>query len=225
MSKCTCIEQNGHEQDCPSRPLRPGDYVRWEGVGDGWSLWLEGELMSLEHSQSTMMRHIARINVKRSRDFTVGSTPAVVVGNGRTLRRCERAGWDRNPSVPFSLTTSGGIEITGSVPAKECDACCIPGATAATGRCSHGHLYRSKVRDATPKHVPVLYDGLTAEQCLELYVERQQEHGDSADCYMMTPRQLAAARELWSAQLRAKREAAKEKERCAVTYCEVDADE
>lgn len=174
MSKCTCIEQNGHEQDCQNRPLRPGDYVRWDHFMVSKHIWIEGVLtyISREGSFECPGKRLVRIDVARSNWFALGSERSVLYGEGITLRLVD---------------------------------CCAS--------------------DTAPAPGPVRYDGLTAEQCLELYVERQQEHGDSADCYMMTPLQLAAARELWSAQLRAKREAAKEKERCAVTYCEVDADD
>lgn len=57
---------------------------------------------------------------------------------------------------------------------------------------------------AAPSQVTVTYDGLTAEQCLERYVQRQR-HDTSEPSISYThlkPAQLAAARELWSLQLR-----------------------
>lgn len=47
---------------------------------------------------------------------------------------------------------------------------------------------------------PPLYDGLTAERCLERYQQRQRSDG----AIILTAPQLSAARELWSTQLRAK---------------------
>lgn len=55
---------------------------------------------------------------------------------------------------------------------------------------------------------PQLYDGLTAEQCLERYESRQREDACSFSGVgirlSMTPLQLTAARNLWSKRLRAK---------------------
>ncbi|MGN6107832.1 MAG: hypothetical protein ACTHU0_22180 [Kofleriaceae bacterium] len=48
-------------------------------------------------------------------------------------------------------------------------------------------------------------DDLSAEQCLERYVANQRAEG--APPYQLTASQLTAARDLWSAQLRAKTEA------------------
>lgn len=68
---------------------------------------------------------------------------------------------------------------------------------------------------------PTLYDGLTAEQCLEQYARLQREDVDAdvpREIYpnALTPPQLAAARELWSLQLRAKIAASREAERLTV---------
>ena len=86
-------------------------------------------------------------------------------------------------------------------PAKECNICCIPGATAATGRCSHGHLYRSKVRESKP----ALYDGLTASACFERFVKRQHDSTPDRHELAMSSAQLDVAREMWSQELREKR--------------------
>lgn len=127
------------------------------------------------------------------------------------MERAERDGLARRVSPPTSAATM----------LPTCHTCCIPGATAATGRCSHGYLYRSKVREERP--APQFYDGITAEQCLELFCRIQRDDGVTA--MAITPKQMAAARELWSAQLRARVSAAKEVERCVVTYSECDADD
>jgi hypothetical protein len=49
---------------------------------------------------------------------------------------------------------------------------------------------------------PTLYDGLTAEQCLEVYALNQRYEGVFG--VVLRPLQLAAARDLWSQQLRAR---------------------
>lgn len=263
MNKCTCIEQDGHRQGYPARPLRPGDYVRWDHFMVSKHVWIEGVLthISREESFECPGRCPARIDVARSNWFALGSKIPVLYGKGITLRLvgCGMSDWNpKGRDAAYALTDTGGIEISGSVPWDDeimkrqfkvsmgfswrhlaiedpsirdgayglhsvCNACCRPIVEPSTPRCPHGLIYRASIFDQVPG--PVLYDGLTAEQCLELYVERQREHDSSADCYLMTEPQLAAARELWSAQLRAKREAAKEKERCAVTYCEVDSED
>lgn len=72
-----------------------------------------------------------------------------------------------------------------------------------------------------PTPAPMLYDGLTAEQCLERWQLRQREEGAMPFSgqvryptrkTVLTASQLAAARELWSSQLRASIAASKERE-------------
>lgn len=214
MSKCTCIEQDGHEQNCPSRPLQPGDYVLWENIRWDTFRWIEGVLVSLEPNPAYPRSHHARIDIKRSYGFAEGTTQTVGVGRGVTLRRCERVGDSSyitvtgTTSYTFPKSYAAGLGVAEGRIVVQSDPA-FPSAT---------------LRDAAPEPSPVLYDGITAEQCLELYVESQRYESEPAR-KLLTPARLAAARELWSAQLRAKCEAAKEKERCAVTYCEVDADE
>ena len=166
-------EQDGHEQDCPNRPLRVGDYVRWDHFMVSKHIWIEGVLtyIAREASFESPGKRIVRIDVARSNCFALGSERSVLYGEGITLRRVD---------------------------------------------CG--------VSDATPAPGPVLHDGLTAEQCLANWQACQREEPGHVVVWP-TPPQLAAARELWSAQLRAKRDAAKEKERCAVTYCDVDVDD
>lgn len=48
---------------------------------------------------------------------------------------------------------------------------------------------------------PTLYDGLTAEQCLQIYTMNQRNEGIHV---VLTPAQLTAARDLWSQQLYAR---------------------
>lgn len=69
-----------------------------------------------------------------------------------------------------------------------------------------------KARIREPAVAPVLYDGLTAERCLHAYSASQRiDYG-----HRLTASQLAAARDLWSAQLRAKLAASAEAERTRV---------
>jgi hypothetical protein len=65
---------------------------------------------------------------------------------------------------------------------------------------------------------PVLYDGLTAEQCLSLYERSQREDMTILSSWdpPLSANQLAAARALWSAQLAAKVAASAEAERLTV---------
>lgn len=81
------------------------------------------------------------------------------------------------------------------------------------GRAALGHVV-----PASP--APVLVDGLTRDECLERFVTAMQMEAPFSAVF--TPAQLAAAREEWSAALRAKVAASDEAERCRVTYCEVD---
>lgn len=71
---------------------------------------------------------------------------------------------------------------------------------------------------------PTLYDGLTAEQCLDL-MQRRQREATNSQFLTITPAQLAAARDLWSHQLKQRISAAKERERLSVTYCAADAED
>jgi hypothetical protein len=61
---------------------------------------------------------------------------------------------------------------------------------------------------------PMLYDGLTAEECLDLYIWRQRSETIAAAPF--TSNQLTAARAMWSAQLAAKVAASAEAERLTV---------
>lgn len=66
--------------------------------------------------------------------------------------------------------------------------------------------------------VPVLHDGLTAEQCLERFQQGQRERPRSAG--RMTTAQIAAARDLWSSQLRARIAASRESDKARqVSVC------
>lgn len=100
-----------------------------------------------------------------------------------------------------AIRECGVRELAPTSPAMECNICCIPGATAATGRCSHGHLYRSKVRESKP----ALYDGLTASACFERFVKRQHDSTPDRHELAMSSAQLDVAREMWSQELREKR--------------------
>ena len=66
--------------------------------------------------------------------------------------------------------------------------------------------------------VEVLYDGLTADQCLELWSQGQRDCERKA----LSTAQYVAARELWSAKLRQLQQEAQERERTRVT---IDQDE
>lgn len=60
----------------------------------------------------------------------------------------------RNAETYLETCALGYAAAVQTRSALTCDLCCIPGATAATGRCSHGYLYRSVVREpASPAAV------------------------------------------------------------------------
>ena len=64
---------------------------------------------------------------------------------------------------------------------------------------------------------PTLYDGLTAEQCLERYTVMQRSDAPGfRPTHTLTPTQITAARDLWSQQLKQRISAAKERERLTV---------
>lgn len=73
---------------------------------------------------------------------------------------------------------------------------------------------------------PVLYDGLTAEECLARFLKSQREvlHRTYAKLWL-TPDQLVAARDLWSAQLKAKLAASAEAGRLQVRIDSSDPDD
>jgi tetratricopeptide (TPR) repeat protein len=86
-----------------------------------------------------------------------------------------------------------------------------------------------------PTPQPVLYDGLTAQQCLERYewIQRADEPSHAvrvvtikrAEGRYLTAPQLAAARELWSAQLRTRVQSTTQAKPTLTVMVQVDCDE
>lgn len=103
----------------------------------------------------------------------------------------------------------------------------------AEGQATYDRLLKEYSARPTPPILadadPELFDGLTRAQCYDRMIRRQREEPTSYGVTLLqrdvalTPAQLAAAREEWSAQLRAKVQAKAERERCAVT-CDADDD-
>lgn len=71
---------------------------------------------------------------------------------------------------------------------------------------AQGGIFQTKITGVVDG---MRFDGKTAAQCLELYVESMREGSASKVHSPLTPAQLAAAKAEWSAQLKAKTEAAK----------------
>ncbi len=218
-----------------------GDWVRWEH-GDVSDNWVEGQITRLDSAA-------VDISISRegpSRTHRGGVQP---FGRGR-LRRIARPG---QASMDGNRCSGCGLECAWSVisDGAQCNACRAttglpplarkhgPGGRGVAGPCDLDCAKCAAERATAPTPpTPALYDGLTAEQCLELWSQEQRE-GDDARCNncelikhehqlrrgrdceayeaSITPEQLTAARELWSAKLRQHQREAQERERLRVT--------
>ena len=187
-----------HREVCPKRPLEVGDYVRWDGqMPDGSAptdepepRWIEGDILEFD-------RNATRVRVMARSDEQFAESVYLF---GNVLRR-----------IPRPVAEVKAIHER-----------------------SDGNLYYGdmKVTDGpfvsrpeTPSQATVTYDGLTAEQCLERFQLQQRDEPDPDDSWgcsrpKLKPAQLAAARELWSLQLRQRvaetDAAAKERDRLQV---------
>lgn len=181
-------------------PIQDGDYVRWtpKPRSDSGN-WFEGTVVCRISSGAGWMVNglkVERIGEIEPWKRNIGS--GVVIGQTvdpmvfyGEVRKVER------PSSQREIVTTTSTSASSSV----------------------------ILAYVTPQPPPQLelYDGLTAQECLERF---QQLHREdvcmwSGDGRFMTGKQKAAARELWSAQLRAKVEASKERDRLQVQI-EVD---
>lgn len=173
-----------HHAVCPKRPIAVGDYVRWDGQMDDGSnckRWAEGEVVGFKLDKT-------QVRIARSSDKWFAAEPYFT---GPVLRRISR---------PAAAQATVLMVST-------CDVCCIPGATAETGRCNHGYLYRSVVREPAPP-APALVDGLTREQCLERWMEnRLAVEGGARPPNKMNRMQRDVGRTMWLAGPGAKRSA------------------
>lgn len=222
----------GHGERC----FVVGDWVRW---------WPEGEVDARRYSDvcvadvlngapytAVIDSHGPRWS---SNDGLNGQRVVVTRGDVRRIPRPEQ------PTLSARLGHlkhgPGGSGLSGPCDAdcKKCEAerCVRPSS------CSHphpwksdGYGYKCQACDATGLTLPdatepTLYDGLTAEQCLERFQRRQREESTSFGVTLLRPAdvftsaQLDAARSLWQQQLRARIDAAREQERVRV---QIDAD-
>jgi len=204
-----------------------GDWVRWEHNGD----WLEGELRGLSSK-----RQVASVKISKARRaMEVGSTMEMLSCNVLRIPR------------PGQEVASGPLfRCQGYRDGKQCEA--RSGPPAAFGYLcpehdapidgDHAHFsYPLSIDDPIQQPAPTLYDGLTAEQCYarfrlrmagsdrvihdaDLPIGKTVAEELIAGRMSLTAAQLAAARTLWSAQLRAKIAASREAERLTVS-CEV----
>lgn len=172
------------------RCLVVGDRVRWNRVER--DMWLEGRLIEMSNDRGHCL-----IDIDRG-----GGNWQVKAPEGRT--RCD--------GPKYSSVSLRRIERPGQ--ARQC----CPGAIQGFA-CGCSAV-------AAPPPSPTLYDGMTAEQCLEgmLHLQREDRwegtnmHGETRLLRYphLTDPQLAAASAHWSAQLRARQQAARERERTQV---------
>jgi hypothetical protein len=147
----------------------------------------------------------ARPGAGGQRSAFAGTRPgATTVGTAQAIQReigVQRFGGQHDPAPPRC--------------AEQCESCCIPGATAATGLCMHGKAYRTAVRETapsrcacgencTPPALPpadVLVDGLTVAECDSRWSDnRYRLEAGLPQRYALTPAQVAAGRAAWQAR-------------------------
>lgn len=178
--------------------FRVGDHVRISRPADvaGGGWWVEGELLSMDRNATDGFDGRIRVSdASLERKKYVGTERSFSWGNTNTIRHIQRPGQ--------AVREQAQIE-------RERFAMAL-----------------RDLRDtrALEPSGPTLYDGLTAEQCLERWQRRQREDGampfagqvhyPTRDT-VLTAGQLAAARELWSLHLKQRISAAKERERLTV---------
>lgn len=190
------------------RPIAIGDYVRWEYKDV--DKWAEGEVRGQADRLVSIMIDTCsdgRWEVSHGKQPTVGAVHVFGLFGSANVRRIPR---------PESVRV---IHCQGYSNGKQCKATTRDPAAITGWRCPEhdvswcGYFGRSSSTHERPVGtLAKLYDGLTAEQCLERFQRwmqdkpingvrhRTREGGNRA----LTSVQLAAARELWSMQLRAK---------------------
>jgi hypothetical protein len=210
-----------HRQICPARPIEVGDYVRWEYPSR--DVWAEGtvtEILSQNRDRPTVINILVSDHSGGFHDCD----PAPHVGEGHTfgnhdrdttLRRIPRPGAGEQHAAAM-VGTRPGATTTGTAQAIQRE---IEEQRFARGS-QHdpvraGEVFREVFepsQEAPP--APALVDGLTRAECLERFT-LFSAHDDDRPPWGpdLTPSQLAAAREEWSAALRAKVDAAREQER------------
>lgn len=166
----------------------------------------------------------------------MGATPALPAYLCATCERYEQGGirtagpyWRRDPAGGSQWAVASERAQYEHGRRNEQPPPCAPGcqcgahATAATRIERRDEVIKERY---TEPPAPALVDGLTRAQCLERFHKAQREHLHRTYASLwLTPEQLTAAREEWSAALRARIDASRKAERSRVTYCEVDADD
>lgn len=196
------------------RPIVVGDYVRWEHFVISLENWVEGEIVGIHGQIADILLFRVGSYVNRN----VGSVRLFGLYPPTTIRRIPRPELDRI------------IHCQGYLNGKQCEATTRDSSATMEWRCSEHdvctafvggscmdwcgycgcgsgmHKQPESVTNTLSRYTEYHmqpYDGLTVEQCLEHFQRWMREGGNRA----LTPSQLTAARELWSAQLRVKVEA------------------
>lgn len=216
-----------------NRPIEVGDYVRWEyGPGGPFTSpanWAEGEVARIDRFHVDICVACCGLGKRTGTVTTFGIGPGIGPGITSILRRIP-------PPAEAQATA------TLKVRSKRWVHCLHVSDSGIQCRASTEDP-SVKIGWMCPDHVPVpqpappapaLVHGLTREQCLERWLvnrsEREYPSGCKRPVYDLTQAQIVvgrhayrtAAREEWSAELRAKVTAAREAERNLVTYCEVE---
>lgn len=194
-----------------------GDYVRWEFPRR--DRFAEGEVTAVDGKRFTI-----RITACTSEPWGL-SCPDPAPGREHTFH-VARDAWNNEATSIRRIPRRAEAQATVPVDRIEhhCQGTLATGAqcprrTTATNvrigewMCPDCVAREVAARAAPPTPLaPVLVDGLTRERCLERYRDNMQR-ADNSLPWPLTPAQQVAAREEWSAALRAKVAATREAER------------
>lgn len=191
-------------------PISVGDWVRWERepCGDRPAAWIEGEVLHV--SEAIGDDRTYRIGVVRSQGFRIGGQPVVGVHCAKVTRIERRSGESWTASAgPHDPVEASRDTISDQWRAfyKE--------AMAASVEEIREHLKGSGWSvawdDEPVDPLDAEYDGVTLRHLLASDETHRHERNEPA--YRLTAVQRAAISAHWSAELRAKVEASKAKER------------
>lgn len=208
-----CLEQAMRIRSAqPDEPISVGDWVRWERepCGDRPVAWIEGEVFHV--SEAIGDDRTYRIGVVRSQGFRVGGQPVVGVHRAKVTRIERRPG--------ESWTASAGrdsVEVSRD-PISDQWRAFYKDAMAASVEEIREHLkglgWSVAWNDEPVDPLDVEHDGVTLRDLIEIdRMHRQESFGATQRRDWFTPSQRAAISAHWSAELRAKVEATKAKER------------
>lgn len=215
-NECVCRAQDDSERERGRPEIRIGDRVRWEFSARG--RWAEGWVVGISCLRQLFT---LRVHACSERSWDLYGEPDPFPGSVHTFGVYREVRGDGPPatirSIPGFSWHPSWWEIGG-----RCHLCGAVEFPIDVEDDRNAGQLASRAPDRVPDH-----DGLSGKECLRRFERRmhQADLGTAGTDTALTPSQIAAARELWSAGVRARVAGSAEKDEGSRVSVVVDQDE